>query len=124
MQCCNERVLRSTSVAVTGGNLTITLPNIPVLANGMVIKFCISQSIDYSNPLGTVSIVMNGTTIALKDKLGNPVRISQLRTRKVYVVAFGALEPDFIMLTGIPCSTFQYTIYPGVPTAPPAADNE
>lgn len=90
------------------------------ITNGEIIKFCIIQSIDYTNPLDTVSISINGTTFPVLDKHGNSVRISQIRTRKVYVVAIGAQTPNVIMLTCIPCSTFTYPTYSAPATTTPA----
>ena len=116
MYNCECKVLKSTAVTTTGGDLVITLPNVSTIRNGEIIKFCITQSIDYTNPLGTVSVSINGTTFPILDKYGNSVRISQIRTRKVYVVAVGAQTPNMIMLTCIPCSTFSYPTY----TAPAA----
>lgn len=116
MYNCECRVLKSTAATVTGGNLVVTLPNVSTITNGDIIKFCITQPIDYTNSLGTVSISINGTTFPILDKYGNSVRISQVRTRKVYVVAVGAQIPNVIMLTCIPCSTFTYPTYS--PTTP------
>lgn len=120
MYNCECRVLKSTAATVTGGNLVITLPNVSTITNGEIIKFCIIQSIDYTNPLDTVSISINGTTFPVLDKYGNSVRISQIRTRKVYVVAVGAQTPNVIMLTCIPCSTFTYPTYSAPATTTPA----
>lgn len=120
MYNCECRVLKSTAATVTSGNLVITLPNVSTIINGEIIKFCIIQSIDYTNPLDTVSISINGTTFPVLDKYGNSVRISQMRTRKVYVVAVGAQTPNVIMLTCIPCSTFTYPTYSAPTTTTPA----
>lgn len=117
MYNCECEVLKSTATTISSNNLIITLPNISTINNGDIIKFCIIQPIDYTNPLGTASITINGTTFPILDKYGNSVRTSQLKTRKVYVVAVGAQTPNVIMLTCIPCSTFTYPTY-STPTTP------
>lgn len=118
-QC--ERILRGTTAEV-GGNLTITLPNVRTLINGDVLRFVIVNSIPTTNPLGTVSIIINGTTFPLKTKFGNDVRIEQLRARKLYSIGLGAETPNFTLLTCIPTSTFSFPTYPAPAAAAPAVE--
>lgn len=106
-----RRPLISTAATISGGNLTITLPNVGVIRNGTLLRFVVAQTIDYTNPLGTAAISVNGTTFNLIDKYGNSIRINQLRTRRLYVVAIGAQTPTAIMLTCVPCSGFAYPTY-------------
>lgn len=105
---CN--ILRGTA-AVADTNLTITLPNVGTLMNGDIGKFVIVNAVDYTNPLGTVSIIINGTTFPLLTKFGNNVRIEQLRSRKVYTIGLGAETPNFTLLTCIPESSFSFPTY-------------
>lgn len=114
-----RKPLISTAATVSGGNLTITLPNVGVIRNGTLLRFVVAQTIDYTNPLGTVSVSINGTTFTLIDKYGNSIRISQIRTRRPYVVAVGAQTPTAIMLTCVPCPDYTYPTYP---TPAPAAE--
>jgi hypothetical protein len=107
---CKCNVLRGTA-AVAATNLTITLPNVDTLMNGDVGKFVIINAIDYTNPLGTVSIIINGTTFPLKTRFGNNARIEQLRSRKVYTIGLGAETPNFTLLTCIPESSFSFPTY-------------
>ena len=108
MSSCN--ILRGVA-SVVETNLVITLPNVGTLVNGDIGKFVIINAIDYTNPLGTVSITINGTTFPLVTKLGNNVRTEQLKTRKVYTIALGAETPNFTMLSCIPESSFAYPTY-------------
>ena len=110
-RCECNRILRGTAT-YTGGNMTITLPNVSTLSNGDIVRFVLCSAVDYTNPLGTVSIVINGTTFPLKTKFGNDMRISQLRARKVYSIGLGAQTPNFTMLTCVPASTFVFPTYP------------
>lgn len=110
MNMCECNVLRGTA-AIVDTNMVITLPNVGTLANGDVGKFVIINAIDLTNPLGTVSITINGTTFPLKNRLGNSIRIEQLRTRKVYTIALGAETPNFTLLTCVPESSYAYPTY-------------
>ena len=103
-------VVRATA-AVDGANLTITLPDTDTIMNGDVFRFCIINAIDDTNPTGTVSVIVNGTTFALKTKYGNDVRIDQLTNRKIYVVGVGAQTPTMTMLTCIPETSFSFPTY-------------
>ena len=108
MNNCN--ILRGVA-SVVETNLVITLPDVGTLVNGDIGKFVIINAIDYTNPLGTVSITINGTTFPLVTKLGNNVRTEQLKTRKVYTVALGAETPNFTMLSCLPVSSYSYPTY-------------
>ena len=108
MNNCN--ILRGVA-SVVETNLVITLPDVGTLVNGDIGKFVIINAIDYTNPLGTVSITINGTTFPLVTKLGNNVRTEQLKTRKVYTVALGAETPNFTMLSCLPASSYSYPTY-------------
>lgn len=117
MTLCEERRIFKATTSVVSDNLVITLPNVNLLENQDIIRFVICNTIDTTtNPLGTVSIVMNGVTFPLKTKLGNDVRIEQLTCRKVYTIQFGAQTPEFAMLTCLPPTRFIYTTYPATTT--------
>ena len=105
-----KKVVRATAEFVAP-NLTITLPNVPLIVNGDVFSFCIINAIDQTNPTGTVSIVMNGTTFAVKTRYGNDLRIDQLQSRKIYVVGIGTQTPTATMLTCVPESSFSFPTY-------------
>lgn len=119
---CNK-ILRGTAT-LSGGNLVITLPNVSLLSNGDIVRFIICSTIDYSNPLGTVTVIINNTKFALKTKFGNDVRIQQLRSRKVYTVGVGAQDPDFTMISCIPESSFSFPTYPSTLTATSTTTNK
>ena len=108
---CDNTILKATT-AIVDDNLVITLPNVGTLTNRDILRFVICAAIDKTNPLGTVSIVVNGTTFPLVTRIGNDVRTEQLFARKVYVVQLGAGTPNFTMLTCMPETTFVYPTYP------------
>ena len=109
---CYDSVLRGTPSLDGSNNLLITLPNVFALRNGDIVKFVITETVPQTNPLGTVSIVINGITVPLKTRFGNDVRTEQLRKRKLYTVGFGAETPTFTMLTCLPTSSFNFPTYP------------
>lgn len=112
MTICEENTVYRGTASIVATNLQITLPNVSTLTNGDIVHFVITTPIDYSNPLGTVSIVMNGQTILVKTRFNNDLRTSQVRTRRVYTVGFGAQTPTFTMLTCVPESTYNFPTYP------------
>lgn len=100
------------SLAVVGANITLTLPNTEdALANRDCLRFYITATIPTDNPLGTVSVIINGTTFPLVTILGNAVRTEQLRSRYVYTVQLGAETPVFVMKTCLPETSFVYPEY-------------
>lgn len=104
------------SLAIVGENITLTLPNTKeALQNRDILRFCITSNVPETNPLGTVSIIVNGVTFPLVTILGNSVRTEQLRSRFVYTVQLGAQTPNFTMKTCLPETSFVYPVY-----APPA----
>lgn len=100
------------ALAVAGSNITLTLPNTEeALENREIIKFYIPASIPEDNPLGTVSVIINGTTFPLVTILNNAVRIEQLRSRFVYAIQLGAETPNFTMKSCLPETSFVYPAY-------------
>lgn len=108
--CTSNGILKGTAT-IASSNLVITLPDVKTLSNRDILRFVVCSTIDQTNPLGTVSIVVNGTTFPLLTKLANPVRTGQLRARRVYTVQLGAATPNFTMLTCLPDTTFVYPTY-------------
>jgi hypothetical protein len=105
------RILKA-SLAVSGANITLTLPNTEdALNNRDILKFYITARIPEDNPLGTVSIIINGTTFPLVTILNNSVRTEQLRSRYVYTIQLGAETPSFTMKTCLPETSFVYPVY-------------
>lgn len=105
------RILKA-SLAVAGDNITLTLPDTEEpLTNREILRFYITARIPEDNPLGTVSIIINGTTFPLTTILGNSVRIEQLKSRFVYTVQLGAETPNFTMKTCLPETAFVYPAY-------------
>lgn len=123
MLYCNKP-LRATPT-IEGGNLILTLPSIGSLSNGDVLKFVICQSIDYSNPLGTVSLRFGTSTTdyPLLTKFSNDARIDQMRSRTVYAVGFGSQAEVFTVLTPLPCTAFPYPVVDVSATPTPVQAN-
>lgn len=115
---CYQSVLRGVPTLDSSNNLVVTLPNVFMLRNGDTLKFVITSTVPMTNPLGTVSIVINGQTIPLKTRFGNNVRAQQMMARKLYTIGFGAETPSFTMVTCLPVSSFAYTTIPA-PTVTP-----
>lgn len=108
---CYESVLRGNAALDDDNNLTITLPNTVTLHNGDTIRFVITNTVPTTNPLGTASLVVNGTTMSLKTRFGNNVRAEQFMARKLYTVGLGAEGPTMVVLTCLPLSTYSFPSY-------------
>lgn len=105
--------IRRAALAEAGENITLTLPDTDdALENRDTLKFYITSNVPETNPLGTVSIIINGTTFPLVTILGNAVRVEQLRSRYVYTIQLGAQTPVFVMKTCLPETSFVYPTYP------------
>lgn len=108
----NKCQIRKATLAEVDNNITLTLPNTDsALENRDTIKFYIPTTIPSTNPLGTVSIIINGTTFPLLTILSNSVRIEQLRSRVVYCIQLGAETPAFVMKSCLSESSFVYPTY-------------
>lgn len=105
--------IRRAALVEVGNNITLTLPDTDeALENRDTLKFYITSNIPETNPRGTVSIIINGTTFPLVTILNNSVRIEQLRSRYVYTIQLGAETPSFAMKTCLPETSFVYPTYP------------
>ena len=105
--------IRRAALAEDGENITLTLPNTDEpLENRDIIKFYITSNVPETNPLGTVSVIINGTTFPLVTILNNAVRVEQLRSRFVYAIQLGAETPNFTMKTCLPETSFVYPTFP------------
>ena len=106
-------VIKSSDVSFNTENnaLIITLPNISKLSNCEIVKLVICQTIPSGNPLAQVYININGTNIGVFNGFGNHVVAHQLRSRKCYTLGFQSTNPNFYMLTQLPCSNYPYPKY-------------
>lgn len=106
-------VLKSSNVSFNAENnaLIITLPNISKLSNCEIVKFVICQTIPTGNPLAAVYININGTNIGVFNGFGNQVFAHQLKSRKCYTLGFQSTNPNFYMLTQLPCNDYPYPKY-------------
>lgn len=112
-----ETILKSTSVAVSSGVLTVTFPKtVKAISNCEVLKLVICQTIPTTAPFATVNFVINGTTIPVYTKFHNSVRADQLRSRKVYCCGFATSPISTVILNKIPVSGFAFPKIP-VPTS-------
>ena len=111
MYNCERKCPLKGTPTIVETNLVITLPNVSVLSNRDILQFVVTSAIDQTNPLGTVSIDINGTIFPLKTRIGNDVRIDQMRARRVYTIQLGAGTPNFTMISCLPETAFVYPTY-------------
>lgn len=117
--------VRSNSVTLTGGVLTIDIPLPQVsLSNKQKICICVSQSIPTGvTSVDTVSITINGGTTAypLRTRCGNNVHADQIRSRKVYHTNIATDIPQFVVSSNELCCTgFNFPTITPVATTPTA----
>lgn len=115
--------VRSNSVMLTGGVLTIDipLPQVP-LSNKQKVCICVIQPI----PVGvtsadTVAITINGeaTSYPLRTRCGNNVHADQIRSRKVYHTNIATDIPQFVVSSNELCKTgFNFPTVIPVTTTP------
>lgn len=108
---CYESVLRGTVELDEENNLVVNLPNVAPLHNGDTFRFVIVNTVPTTNPLGTVAAKINGTTMPLKTRFGNSVRIDQVMARKLYTVGLGAETPSLTVLTCLPVSSYEFATF-------------
>ncbi len=108
---------RSTAIAVTGGNVVITIPS-ETVRNCEKTCICLAQNIPEGATAATpvvVEVTGIADTFALLNKCGNTVRGDQLRSRKVlHAIALTDI-PAFKLCDNNLCKT-DYTPSVLVPT--------
>lgn len=80
--------IKSTSVAIVGGALQITIPNVSKL-NGKRWNLIICQAIPSNAGTLPVQIISNGLNYPILSNLGNTLRADMIRPRKRYTIAYG-----------------------------------
>lgn len=106
-ECGCMRTIKSTSVAVVGATLQITIPVVP-LENGEEFNLIICQNIPASSGTSVVQIIQQpgGTPVSLFKVCGNFVRADQLRSRRCYKLIYGTDPIHYQMVCKIPRSGF------------------
>lgn len=87
---CNPNipVIRATSVTVTGGVATITIPTAPTVDNGEVVDILLATSIPDGTD-GAQLVISNGTsTVSVMNGNGNYLRFYPLTSRTVLRVQY------------------------------------
>lgn len=103
--CCN--LFKSTSVAVSGSNLLVTLPNNISFENASRLCFIICQSIPEEGKTLPVVLQSGAATASLWDKYGNIAVGSELKTRCVIRGYVGSQSDAVHVISSIPsgCSS-------------------
>lgn len=117
--CCH--FVRTTSVTLTGGVLTLNIPNnFGNIQDGEKVCICVAQAIPETvTSADTVSIAIgtDATAYPLRTKCGNNVHADQIRSRKVYHVYAATDIPQFVVSGCELCKTgFNFPVI--TPTAP------
>lgn len=118
--------VRSTSVTLAGGVLTVNIPNnLGNISNGEKVCICIAQAIpDTVTSADTVSITIgtDATAYPLRTKCGNNVHADQIRSRKVYHVYAATDILQFVVSGCELCKTgFNFPVINPAATPTPGA---
>lgn len=95
-QSC-PRLVATTAVAATGGNLVLTIPSQQLL-QGQKICLLIQQAIPTGSDALPVVLADGTTNISLINRCGNNVFGDQVRTRRIYNATIG-VSPAHAMVT-------------------------
>lgn len=112
---------KSTSIALSGSTLTITIPNVKITNKcGLCIALaqCIPDTVTQDT---TVVIAVNGTTFQLINTCGNNVYGDQLRSRRVLHVTF-ATDTKIAMVSNSRLCKTEHS-FPVIPVPAPATAN-
>lgn len=92
---CNSGILFTSTVAITGGNLVVTLPA-QAVCNNKCVSFVITTAIPSAVPPVPVVIAVGTTQYKMINHCANAVYSDQLRSRRVYSVR---LKTDTLLAT-------------------------
>lgn len=95
-----KHFVRTTSVTLAAGVLTLAIPSIGNIQNGEKVCICIAQAIpDTVTSADTVSITVgtDATAYPLRTKCGNNVHADQVRSRKVLHTYAATDIPQFVV---------------------------
>lgn len=86
---CNEILtIKSTSIVVTGTQLTINIPEV-TLVNNQRFRLILCQSIPTDAAVDQVILATPTQTIEMRLRTGNYVRADQLKCRRCYDMVYG-----------------------------------
>lgn len=95
-QSC-PKFIATTAVAITGGNLTLTIPTQQLL-QGQKLCLLIQQSIPAGSDGLPVVITNGNTNVAVIGRCGNSIFGDQLRSRRIYNATVG-VSPAHVTIT-------------------------
>lgn len=128
MAICKRRIISSTSVAVTGGDLVVTFPDMTTVRNCDVLRLVIAQPIPATTSTARVIFVINGVRFIAYTKYHNYLRPSQLCRFKINDFGVGANTTSLTVLSCVGCSSESFATFPpNVATEPepvPPVTNE
>lgn len=115
MSCKNcDRFLKSSSIAVSGTNLLITVESNVDLEN--MKRFCLllAQPIPTGSNTNQVYLSVNGTNYPVFTRSGNYLRADQIRCRKLYPVVYGNDPVHFSLIHCVPNTAYSVATTPTV----------
>ncbi len=117
--CCTCRnFVKTTSVALTGDVLTLTIPE-KIYQNKQCACICIAQALPEGlTGTQTVAILIGSSTTQypLREKNGNAVYADQIRSRRIYCTTVATDIPGFVVKnTQTLCPTTH--VFNNIPTA-------
>jgi hypothetical protein len=93
---CNE-IICANSVTVNATNVVIDFSETVTLNDRERFNFRLCQSIPTAGASLPVVVTVNGETIPLWNKYGNPILSSELRCKRIYRSYYGATTPHVIV---------------------------
>ena len=103
MNCCNN-ISCANSITVTATNVVLDFASVVTLTDEERFDFRICQNVPSTGLALPVLVTVNGSTIPLLNKYGNPITGVNLRTRKIYRGYYGASTPHVLVYnTPITC---------------------
>lgn len=96
MNCCNN-ILCANSVSVTATNVVLDFTSAVTLTDEDRFNFRLCQNIPSTGATLPVLVTVNGSTIPLLNKYGNPIIGSELKTRRIYRGYYGANTPHVLI---------------------------
>ena len=100
MSCsCNlcRRFVKVTSIATSNDTVTLTADNSIPLTNEKPLCFAICTVIPSLQATLPVNLVIGDTTIALKNRAGEPLLANQLANRFLYRGFYGSTGPQLVI---------------------------
>lgn len=111
MAQCKHCLIRSSSVALntTTGVVTYTFPDVTTITNRDTLALRLVQAVpSAATVVSKVNLSINGGTFQLLMQNGNPVRATQLKKCRTYVVYIGTDTPTAVVKNYLPSTGLTY----------------